>query len=272
MNPLSKILSPSHLPPLPPGALSAVVLHWTGGNNSCSALDRLHYHFAVDGAPKVHRGIFTVRSNARPFRCSTGYAAHALNFNAGAVGIALCGMAGAQESPFRIGTAPINEAQWEIGAQLAAEVCLAYGIPITPQTVLQHGEIEANCGVPQRGKWDVCRLPWAPLLPASTVCEEWRKLVSAKMNALRQSPRPERRLFLQVGAQTVQVVGAKKLSGSWMVEGVHLAAALEKVTGKRYGFSGYLPLRVHLSRFGFVVVGGDFAPNADTVTIKWVGK
>jgi N-acetyl-anhydromuramyl-L-alanine amidase AmpD len=150
------------LPSLPSGSLEHIVIHWTGGANSVSALDKLHYHFIVDGEGVVHRGIWSVKSNARPFRRRTGYAAHSLNFNAGSIGIALCGMGGATESPFRAGKWPIRQLQWQIAAEVAAQCAAQYGISTTNYDILQHGEIQKRKQIAQRGKWDCCKLPWHP--------------------------------------------------------------------------------------------------------------
>jgi N-acetyl-anhydromuramyl-L-alanine amidase AmpD len=181
---VSKQLPSLWLPKLGYGALSHIILHWTGGTNSVSALDKLHYHFIIDGAGVVHRGLFSVASNARPFQRRSGYAAHALNFNAGSIGIALCGMGGddVRESPFRAGQYPINPLQWHIAAQCAAQCADAYDIPATTYTgIMQHGEIQARTGVVQRGKWDICKLPWQPEWDAETVQRAFRLLVQLEL-------------------------------------------------------------------------------------------
>lgn len=169
--------------PIPPAWLSKckmqrIVVHWSGGSHQVSDSDREHYHIIIDGAGNLVRGEHDISDNRRGLRFLTGrYAAHALNFNAGSIGLALAGMQGAQENPFKPGSQPINEIQWNLAAASAAQLCDFYNIPVTYQTVLQHGEIEANTGVRQRGKWDCCRLPWEPGLPPNAVCSKFRQAV-----------------------------------------------------------------------------------------------
>jgi hypothetical protein len=68
-------------------------------------------------------------------------------------------MAGAKERPFDPGPYPIKWSQWHALAELAATLCLHYGIPITQTTVLMHSEVEPNIGIPQSGKWDINVVP-----------------------------------------------------------------------------------------------------------------
>lgn len=167
-----------HLPAvwLPNCQMERIVLHWTGGTNKCTARDKTHYHFIIDGAGLVHRGVFSIRANARPFRAIPGtYAAHAWNFNASSIGVSLAGMGGhVTESPFRPGPYPIKPAQWQIAAEVVAQLCDFYSIPVTYETVLQHGEIEKRTGVKQRGKWDINKLPWHPDWTSDEVQRDFR--------------------------------------------------------------------------------------------------
>ena len=72
----------------------------------------------------------------------------------------------ATEHPFDAGPSPINEAQFMAACQMMAALCFEYGIPVTPDTVLTHAEVEPALGVRQRGKWDIFplavagRYPW----------------------------------------------------------------------------------------------------------------
>jgi len=168
------LLKPEWLPEIkfPKRKPHAIVVHWTGGASTCSELDKEHYHFIVEGDGDVIKGDCSIRDNCRPM--SKNYAAHALNFNGGAIGVSLCGMAGAKESPFNPGKYPINERQWDIAARVVAELCIKYGIAVTYETVLQHGEIQKNTGVAQRGKWDCCKLPWQPEWNSEQVCRDFR--------------------------------------------------------------------------------------------------
>jgi peptidoglycan hydrolase-like protein with peptidoglycan-binding domain len=69
-------------------------------------------------------------------------------------------MVGCQESPFKPGSQPMKKSQWDVMVQVAAELCQFYGIPVTPTTVLGHGEVQANLGIKQKGKWDPMVWPW----------------------------------------------------------------------------------------------------------------
>ncbi len=69
-------------------------------------------------------------------------------------------------------------------ARVVAELCQFYQIPVTPQTVLGHGEVETYLGIPQHGKWDPLRLPWKPELSELQVGHAFRRLVEKKLCAL----------------------------------------------------------------------------------------
>jgi hypothetical protein len=91
-------------------------------------------------------------------------------------------MAGAVESPsFNPGAYPLTQRQWATAAEVAAELCKAYGIDVGPQTVLQHGEVSDNLGISQDGKWDVLKLPWAPDLSKDEVGDQFRDLVTERL-------------------------------------------------------------------------------------------
>ena len=99
-----------------------------------------------------------------------GYAAHTLNCNTGSIGVALCCMAGAVESPFNPGKAPMTVAQWQTLPRVVAELCRRYSIPVTPKTVLSHAEVQANLGIKQKGKWDISRLGFDPAVVGPKAC------------------------------------------------------------------------------------------------------
>ena len=82
-----------------------------------------------------------------------------------------------QEEPFLGGPDPMTEEQWLVMAEVAAELCAAYDIPVTPPTVLGHGEVQETLGKPQDGKWDPMVLPWNPDLPAAAVGQLFRQKV-----------------------------------------------------------------------------------------------
>lgn len=138
-------------------SLKRIHLHWTAGGNRPSALDLEHYHFVVDGDGKEHAGKLPPEANISTSDGS--YVAHTLGANTGAIGISMCGMAGAQELPFSPGSAPLKPVQVDAFCRLAARLALQYKIPCRPDTILTHAEVERTLGVRQKGKWDIRWLP-----------------------------------------------------------------------------------------------------------------
>lgn len=137
--------------------LTRIHLHWTAGGYNPSALDLSHYHAVIDGNGKEHAGNRPPEAN---INTSDGdYVAHTLNANRGAIGIAICAMAGAQESPFNWGLAPIKPIQIAALCSLAARLAIRYDIAVTRKTVLTHAEVQPTLAIPQRGKWDIAVLP-----------------------------------------------------------------------------------------------------------------
>lgn len=136
--------------------MKRIILHWTAGAYTASTLDKKHYHFIVEGTGRVVAGNLPPAANEDT---STAYAAHTRNLNTGSIGVAVAAMHGAKESPFNAGKYPITERQVDALVKLIARLCADYGIAVTPETVLTHGEVEGSLGVAQRGKWDVNWLP-----------------------------------------------------------------------------------------------------------------
>lgn len=165
---------------LPDCDMDKIVNHWTAGSYDVSATDREHYHFIIGGNLVLVRGDHSIKANVSTSD-GDGYAGHTSQFNTKAIGIAVAAMAGAIESPFNPGRYPVTKEQWLMSAQVAAECCRKYSIKVTPTTVLQHGEVQKNTGVPQKGKWDVNKLPWEPGLSPSQVCAAWRAEVSRRI-------------------------------------------------------------------------------------------
>ena len=87
------------------------------------------------------------------------YAAHTLKCNSEAIGIGVCCMANAQELPFKPGPCPMTPLQWDVMAQVAAQLAKRYGIKVSRTTVLGHGEVQDLLNIPQKQKWDpvACR-------------------------------------------------------------------------------------------------------------------
>lgn len=157
---------PAHC--MPPGRLERIIVHWTAGQHRASDTDRSHYHILIEGGGGLVRGDCPISANGIG---GTGKrASHTLNCNTGSIGVSLCCMAGAKEQPFDPGKAPMTAAQWERLVRVVADLCRRYEIPVTPQTVLSHAEVQANLGIRQRGKWDVSRLAFDPLVKGAKAC------------------------------------------------------------------------------------------------------
>jgi N-acetyl-anhydromuramyl-L-alanine amidase AmpD len=170
---------------MPECTMRRVICHWTGGAYRASGLDRQHYHLLIEGDGNIVRGDRSIADNVR----TTGgpYAAHTRACNQFSIGVAVCCMARAQERPFRPGLAPMTELQFERMAELVAELCLRYRIPVTPKTVLGHGEVQTNLGIAQSGKWDPLVLPWKPTMPKADVARHFRALVQSAIQ-VREEP------------------------------------------------------------------------------------
>ena len=146
---------------MPECDMNYVTVHWTAGGYEVTETDLEHYHLIVDGNGKLHRGNFPISANVSTSD-HDGYAAYTSQFNTRNIGISAAYMAGAIESPFDPGAYPLRRGQWLVVAQAVAELCARYQIDVLPTTVMQQGEVQMNMGVPQSGKWDICKLPWLP--------------------------------------------------------------------------------------------------------------
>ena len=162
--------------------MDRVILHWTGGTSRVSGLDRQHYHRIIDAEGSVFAGIWPIEANANIDPRGRAYAAHTRACNTGSIGVALAGMGGATERPFSAGQWPLNQLQMRAAAQVVADLCRQYRIPVTPRTVLTHAEVQPTLGIAQIGKWDITRLPWRPdLIGHRAVGDHIRDLVRAEM-------------------------------------------------------------------------------------------
>jgi hypothetical protein len=163
---------------MPWAKMQRIIVHWTAGNHIASADDRKHYHFLIDGTGKVVRGTPSVDLNQAPVK--KGYAAHTLNCNSGSIGVSLCCMASAVESPFKAGTAPMTREQWEALPGVLADLCRRYAIPVGPATVLSHAEVQGTLGIKQKGKWDIARLAFDPsIVGAKAIGDRFRAATKA---------------------------------------------------------------------------------------------
>ena len=160
-----------------------IIVHWTAGAYLVSDLDKEHYHFIVDGDNKLFHGDHTVADNDTA--SDNDYAAHTRGCNTKSIGVSVACMAGAIERPFKEGRYPMKRDQWRTMAQVVAELCIHYRIPVTPQTVLGHGEVQRILGIAQSGKWDPMVLPWSPSLTSEQVGNMFRAEVQQALENLK---------------------------------------------------------------------------------------
>ena len=160
---------------MPACEMARVVLHWTAGAHKASALDREHYHVLVEGDGTVVYGNHPIDANAKPAR--EPRASHTRSLNTGSIGVSLCCMKDAVERPFSAGPFPMTVTQWQVAAEVVAELCSRYKIAVTPRSVIAHGEVQAVLGVPQLQKWDPLVLPFTPNVPRQQVMEQFRAAV-----------------------------------------------------------------------------------------------
>jgi len=136
--------------------------------------DRSCYHYLIEGSGNHVKGKHPVTDNCPLNR--ERYAAHTMNANGGAIGVAVCCMFGARQSPFYGGKFPLKKSQWNALIIAAADLCRRYDLPVTRETVLGHGEVERYLGIQQLGKWEFM-LPWEPQLTVYQVGDELRRRV-----------------------------------------------------------------------------------------------
>ncbi|MBX9911210.1 MAG: peptidoglycan-binding protein [Beijerinckiaceae bacterium] len=165
---------------MPAARIERIIFHWTAGSHRASGLDRSHYHILIEVDGKLVCGTPSIAANGIG---GTGpRASHTLSCNTGSIGVSLCCMAGAVESPFRAGSAPMSAVQWKTLADVLADLCRRYGVPVTPKTVLSHAEVQSNLGIRQRGKWDVARLAFDPSIVGAKACgDAMRAMVGARL-------------------------------------------------------------------------------------------
>ncbi|WP_252911671.1 N-acetylmuramoyl-L-alanine amidase [Aliihoeflea aestuarii] len=158
--------------------MKRIIGHWTAGNHTASDTDKRAYYVLIEGIGKIIRGVPSIDLNSGSIK--NGYAAHTLNCNTDSIGLSMCCMAGAIESPFSAGRAPLTAVQWSAFVRAVAEHARFYQIPVTPQTILFHAEVQANLCIAQRAKWDVIRLPFEPsVVGAKEAGDKLRREVAA---------------------------------------------------------------------------------------------
>ncbi len=141
---------------MPNAQMKRIHVHWTAGNHRANSTDEKSYHILIEGDGALVRGKRSIAANA-PGSGMTP-ASHTLNANTGAIGVSMCCMTGAHESPFDAGKAPMTQIQWDKMTEVVAELAKHYDIRVTPVTILTHAEVQPNLNIKQKNKWDVTRL------------------------------------------------------------------------------------------------------------------
>lgn len=166
---------------LPDCKVVGITAHWTGGSHTASSLDKEHYHFLWEADGDLVKGLHSIKDNEEiGGKSSDHYAAHTKGANTKRVGVSLCCMAGATESPFNPGKFPMTEKQFLAMAAGIAQMCRHYGVKVTDKTVITHAEVQANLGIKQNGKWDYTRLAFDPTVKGAKACgDKLRAAVSS---------------------------------------------------------------------------------------------
>jgi hypothetical protein len=172
--------------------MKRIVMHWTAGTHKAGVTDKRHYHFIVEGDGTIVAGNNPVSANLRIANPNDGstYAAHTAGANTGSIGVAMAAMRGAVERPFNPGPSPITQAQLDAFVRLAARLSVEYGIPVTPQTVLTHAEVQPNLGIKQRNKWDITWLPGKAGVSTPEVVGSYLRALIRDEIALLNKPQP----------------------------------------------------------------------------------
>lgn len=173
---------------MPKVPMKRIIMHWTAGTHKANATDRAHYHILIEGDGNLVRGNASIHLNSG--RTLPGYAAHTLNCNTDSIGVSLCCMGGAVESPFNPGSHPMTKAQFDTLISVVKELASRYKIPITRQTILSHAEVQTTLGIKQKNKWDYTRLAFDPSIQGAIKIGDYiRELVAA--GATTEQPIPE---------------------------------------------------------------------------------
>lgn len=174
---------------MPPARMSRIHVHWTAGSHSANAVDRGSYHILVEGSGNLVRGDHSINANERP--STRPRASHTKNANTGAIGVSMCCMHDAKERPFDAGPSPMTRTQWDKMITVVADLARAYGILVTPQTILTHAEVQPTLNIPQEDKWDIVRLPFDPAVQGHrAVGDRMRKEIATVLERADPHPGP----------------------------------------------------------------------------------
>jgi hypothetical protein len=141
---------------MPDCVMQRIHVHWTGGGYSANSTDKNAYHILIQGDGSLVRGNKTIDANASGSVKEP--ASHTWKANTGAIGVSICAMVGAEESPYKPGPAPITDLQWRTMIDVVAQLSIRYGVLVTSSKILTHAEVEPNLGIKQKNKWDITRL------------------------------------------------------------------------------------------------------------------
>ena len=162
--------------------MKRVICHWSEGNYKANSTDIEHYHILIEGDGTVRGGDHTIDDNENT--ADNDYAAHTLNANTQAIGVACCCMVGCQEITLQTRLTADEKISVGYDGASRCRVVPVYGIPVTPKTVLGHGEVQANLNITQKGKWDPMVWPWATSKTRAQVGAALRKQVAAALAKL----------------------------------------------------------------------------------------
>jgi hypothetical protein len=154
--------------------------HWTAGAPGINAKESDSYNFVITWPDGEVVPCVSVERQKPPL-VNGAYAAHTKGANSWAIGISIDAMAGAVERPFNHGKYPITQKQVDALVNLSRELGAKYGIPVTPETMLSHAEVQGTLGIKQNNKWDIMWLP-GMAIPGDPVA------VGNKLRAMVKSP------------------------------------------------------------------------------------
>src|SRR5688500_13626848 len=97
---------------MPGCRMERIITHWTAGSHRASTLDRERYPILFEQDGRLVRGDHSIADNENT--ADGDYAGHTRMVNSRAIGVAVCCMADAFESPFRPGPAPMTSNQYEV--------------------------------------------------------------------------------------------------------------------------------------------------------------
>lgn len=200
--------------------------HWTAGAPGINPKESDSYNFVITWPDGEVVPCVPVERQIPPL-VNGAYAAHTRGANSYAIGIAVDAMADAQERPFRSGRYPITKKQIDALVALSADLGRKYKIPVTPETMLSHAEVQQTLGIRQNAKWDIMWLPGmtAPGDPI-TVGNKLRALVAlegkppqrpenAPSSASKPVQRPKPQLGIGAAVAALLAALAVGLSQAW---------------------------------------------------------